>query len=172
MADNNIKSLFLAYRGELQAFLMRKVRDAEIAADLTQEAFARYAEHMAKETAPAIANQRAYLYRVANNLATDHLRGTARRGGPPVHLDFAEQMPDETPSPEHKLGDKQDLDLVRTALMDLPVLTRQIVVLHRVQGMTYKQVAERLAISESSVQKHLAKAIRHILRLTRPEEIP
>ncbi len=158
---------FLAYRGEVLAYLTRKLRDAELAADLTQEAFMRLSESEAG-AAGAVGNPRAYLYRVAHNLAVDHVRRqNPRRDTAPVSDAVLEEVPDGRPSPEQVLGERQRLDIARSAVLDLPERTRQVFVLARLDGLTYRQVAETLGISESSVQKHLAKAVAHVMQRLR-----
>lgn len=158
---------FLAYRGEVLAYLTRKLRDAELAADLTQEAFMRLSESGAG-AAGAVGNPRAYLYRVAHNLAVDHVRRQSpRRDAAPVSDAVLAEVPDGRPSPEQVLGERQRLDIARSAVLDLPERTRQVFVLARLDGLTYRQVAETLGISESSVQKHLAKAVAHVMQRLR-----
>lgn len=154
---------FLAYRGEVLAYLTRTLRDADLAADLTQEAFMRLAD-AGDGTRAVVSNHRAYLYRLAHNLAVDHLRRHRARTAPESDLDT---VPDARPSPEQVLGGRQRLDVVRAALMELPERTRTIFVLARLDGLTYRQVAERLEISDSSVQKHLAKAVAHVMKRLR-----
>lgn len=78
MTGKTLKGLFLAHRRELHAYLTDKLKDADTAADLTQEAFLRYAEQDAGAN-PAIVHGRSYLYRTAHNLAIDHVRLRARQ---------------------------------------------------------------------------------------------
>ena len=76
----DLKGLFLAHRRELQAYLTETLRDADTAADLTQETFLRYAEQRQGDGAMVI-HERAYLYRTARNLAIDQSRRLAHRHG-------------------------------------------------------------------------------------------
>jgi RNA polymerase sigma factor (sigma-70 family) len=167
LANKDIKSLFLAHRRELQAYLTRKLRDGEAAADLTQEAFLRFAER-GTGTPATVAHPRAYLYRTAHNLAVDHVRRSRREETdlpPPVELT---EIADENASPERSADARGELARVRAALLELPERTRQVFVLIRIDHLTYGEVAERLEISSSSVQKHLAKAIKHVMQRLRP----
>ncbi len=75
MSPKDLKRLFLAYRFEIQAYLVRQLQDIETAADLTQETFLRYAQQPATST---VLQARANLYRTARNLAINHVRGKRR----------------------------------------------------------------------------------------------
>jgi RNA polymerase sigma factor (sigma-70 family) len=161
----DLGKLFLAHRRELQSYLTRRLRDREMAADLTQEAFLRFVEQGA---GAAVVHDRSYLYRTAQNLAIDHVRrGERQRTHAVAHEDIAD-IPEDRPNPEEALEGRQRLDLLRAAVQQLPDRTREIFVLHRIEALTYDEVAARLGISESSVQKHLAKALQQIVQRTKP----
>ena len=168
LARNDIKGLFLAHRHEVHAYLTRKLRDAETAADLTQETFLRYAEHTCGRLATVVTHQRSYLYRTAHNLAVDHMRREIRERTDALSDGEFGGIADDAPSPERTLGGRHDLAIVRSAILELPERTRQIFALARIEGLTYREVADRLQISDSSVQKHLAKATEHVMRRLRP----
>lgn len=168
MATRDLKGLFLAHRRELHAFLTRKLRDADIAADLTQETFLRLAEFREGNPAVAIAHERSYLYRTAHNLAVDHLRREGRARTEPVADHEIAEIPGDAPLPEQIVSGRDELGRIRKALLELPERTRQVFALARIEGLIYQDVADRLGISTSSVQKHLARATRHVmLRLRR-----
>ena len=167
MASQDIKRLFLAHRRELQAYLTRLLRSPDRAADLTQETFLRFAEYSGANPSAVITHERSYLYRTAHNLAVDHIRRESRERTDAVPDDELVEVVDETPSPERAVGGRSDLELVRSAVQELPERTRRIFVLARIEGLTYHDVAERLRISESSVQKHLAKATKHVMQRLR-----
>ena len=169
LASNDIKGLFLAHRRELQTYLTRKLRDAETASDLTQETFLRFAEHGHSSAAAAVTHERSYLYRTAHNLAVDYARRQRRERTDAVGPDDLAVLPDDRPSPERIAGGHDELGRVRKALLELPERTRQVFALARIEGLTYREVAQRLQISDSSVQKHLAQAVRHVLQRLRPQ---
>ncbi|NTF44310.1 RNA polymerase sigma factor [Rhizobium rhizogenes] len=161
MVNDALKGLFLAHRRELQAYLTRKLRDADTAADLTQETFLRYAE-LGSPTGATIANERSYLYRTAHNLAVDHVRQRQRRKTDATSADDLASIADDRPTLEEEADGRQRLERLHEIVNELPELTRSIFTLNRMDGLTYAQVAIRLGISDSSVQKHLSRALSHI----------
>lgn len=171
VTENPLIRLFHSYRAELQSYLTRRLRDPELAADLTQEAFLRYAEHP-PAMAGEILNNRSYLYRTAHNLAVDHIRKTTRdqtdMPGDPVMT----ALPDDQPGQEIQTADRQRLRQLRDVLDELPVRTRQVFALNRIEGLSYQQVASRMGISESSVQKHLSRALLHATQRLRDKDGP
>ena len=166
--SKDIKRLFLAHRRELQAYLTRKLGgDRDIAADLTQETFLRFAQQRSGHPAKAIAHERSYLYRTAHNLAVDHMVRESQDKTDAIPQGELVAIPDDTPSPEQATLQRNRLALVRAALLELPERTRQVFALARLEGLTYREVATRLEISDSSVQKHLAKATEHVMQRLR-----
>lgn len=167
MASKDIRRLFLAHRRELQAYLTRIVRDAETAADLTQETFLSFAERDRGNPAAVIVHERSYLYRTAHNLAIDHVRRRGYERTEAADADALAGFQDDRPPADRVIGGRDELDRVRDALLELPERSRQVFALARIEGLTYREVAVRLAISDSSVQKHLAKAIKHVMQRLR-----
>jgi RNA polymerase sigma-70 factor (ECF subfamily) len=153
--------LFVAHRRELHAYLTARLRDRDVAADLTQEVFLRYAEQAGKAT---VSHERSYLYRTAHNLAIDYVRALERRRTDTVPEEAFADIADERPGPEDIVDARERLQQLRAVIGELPPLTQRIFDLHRLQELTYGEVAAQLGISESSVQKHLAKSQVHIAR--------
>ncbi len=168
MTGKTLKGLFLAHRRELQAYLTNKLKDAETAADLTQEAFLRYAEQNSS-TGPDVVHGRSYLYRTAHNLAVDHVRQKARQKTDASAHDEMADIADDQPTQEEQADARQKLERLQAAVAELPERTRQIFVMNRIEGLSYAETAKRLEISESSVQKHLAKALLHVTQRLRPQ---
>lgn len=160
MSKPNLAALYLAHGEALELFLYGFVRCPHTAADLMQETFVKLAQQ------PAAANaevNRPYIFRVAKNLAIDHHRKQARRNTFPTSLEVLDGTPDDTPSAQQTTEDRERLKALLQAMSVLPVRTQQVFCLNRVYGMTYVEVARHLDISESAVQKHLARAVAHAM---------
>lgn len=107
-----------------------------------------------------ISNPRAYLYRLAANLATDHGRERTRR----TRL-LAEHYlwgPDEVLSTEEQAMAQDELQRVLEAAEHLPEPTRTIFRLHRLQGMTQVEVAKRQGVSVTTVENHVRSALQRL----------
>lgn len=156
----DLKTLFLAYGRELHLYLTTRLRDSDTAADLVQETFLRFAEQRSTE---AVLHDRAYLFQTARNLAIDHFRQEQRRRTTPTPQEDLVLIAEDGPGQEETVAARQRLDHLQTLIDELPDLTRRIFVLNRLEGMTHAEVARHLGISESSVQKHLAKALHHAM---------
>ena len=162
----DLKALFRDHRRELQAYLTETVRDPDLAADLTQETFLRFARQ-AEDTAGAVQHVRSYLYRTARNLAIDHARQQARQRTEATLSQNLNEIADDSPSVEEAAISRQRLEALRNAVDELPERTKQIFILSRLDGLKQRQVAERLGISESAVRKHLSMALQHIMQRVR-----
>lgn len=150
------ESLIEQHRQELARFLSRRVSCQETANDLLQDLFLRLVN--VKSTEP-IHNPRAFLYRVAANLATDHLR---RQQADPFGWADQEAMAVATvsASPEQHFLNMQELDLCEQTLRQLSPLCLKIFMMSRFDGLTHQQIADELGISASWVEKNIIKALK------------
>ena len=162
---HNVERLFRSQQMRLRTYLNTYVGNQDTAADLVQETFLRFME---KSDGTRINSAISYLYRIAANLAMDHLRREKRHQTKrmvPEQLAYAVA---NTPQPDKVTDTREKIERLRSAVQELPALTRQVLVLCRLQFLTYAEVATKLGISESSVQKHLTKALQHIKQNVNP----
>lgn len=152
----DITALYQLYRQELTHHLFRMVNCYETAQDLVQESYI----ILARSASVAVINQpRGFLYRTANNLALDHLRHNkivARH----AELASAVDKPKQA-STEAEITQKQWRALLAAAVDELPPRCRDAFILHKIHGLSYREVAQRLSISESAVEKHITKGLLH-----------
>lgn len=153
----DLQQLFLEAREQLQRHLCRRTENVQVAADLTQELYLKLSS--IKAPIPDRDQGRAYLFRMAGNLAIDHLRSEARRTellrGSQVLFEDTDLSPDEL------VASQDDLRQFELALSELPPLCREILVMARVQGLEHKEIARRLGVSLSLVEKYQRRALRH-----------
>ncbi len=151
-----IASLFHQYREELTRRLIGMVKSRETAADLVQDTYLRLlrlgAQHIVEQP-------RALLHKIATNLAIDHLRKEKHSVQGIDCLDTAMAVPCHGPSPERQLLGKQRFRLFMQAIEHLPARTREAFLLCRVYGYSYQEIATRMNISESGVEKLLMRAL-------------
>jgi RNA polymerase sigma factor (sigma-70 family) len=163
--QENLDTLFRQHHKELYGLACRRLGRCDMAADVVQDAFVRYAD-MAKADidGDAVEQPRQFLCRIVANLIIDQGRRDRRRGSHAVLDDVADQLPDSQPAPDKALETRQRLALLRAALDELPPSCRDALLLSRVGELTHAEVAERLGVSCSMVSKNIMRALRHCER--------
>lgn len=155
-ADLDVGALSATYSAALKRYFLRQSVSAEDADDLVQEVFVRLVR---MDNQDEIENSQAFLFRIAANLLKDKRRRHVVRQGD-RHDAFEDDMPaTEVFSPERVLIGKQELAGIKDAIIALPPKTREAFILHRFEGLTYREISEALGISVSSVEKHMMSAI-------------
>jgi RNA polymerase sigma factor (sigma-70 family) len=150
--------LLLTERLSLLRLAQRIVGTTPAAEDVTQSLWLRVQRI---DDDPPILNKRAYLYRLATNLATDHARAAYRRDELFDASELPVDVPSEAPSAEQRMLDRERLRRFEVALDELPLRCRQVFVLRRIDGLPASEVAARLGITVNAVAKHVRIAVRH-----------
>jgi RNA polymerase sigma-70 factor (ECF subfamily) len=139
-------------------------RDPE---DLLQSAFVRLEEYRSRAE---VADPRAFLVRVAVNLAHDERRTPAARL-PREPLDAGGLgLADDKPLQDEVLEVRNRLRKVQQALGELSPRTRQVFLMHRIEHLKYREIAAELGITVSAVEKHVAKAAYFLSERMQDEE--
>ncbi len=157
MAPSDVHSLYRQYGDEIRRYLVRRSHCAETAADLTQETFVRL---LRGDDGARIGSPRAYLYRIAANLLTDHARKERTRP-PQVGGDRLDRLLDEAPDQERTLLARDEVRRLRRAIDEMPPRRREIFVLHKFEGLSYAEIAERLGIAKNTVMVQMMQALAH-----------
>jgi len=169
MSDRGLAELYTLHRRELLRFLAARTGVGTEADDLMQELWFKVAN---APTGP-VSNGRAYLFRIANNLVLDRVRERKRReireqkwsdaeyGTVPASGEVADNRADI----EAEMEARQEAAVLASAIANLPDGARRVLRLHKIDGLSHDEVAERLGISRSGVEKHMAVAMKHLRRL-------
>lgn len=157
----------LLYRDQaprLRRRLGAQLKSSEEARDLVQDAFARLIGAGARQ---ALNQPEAFLNRIIRNLLIDRSRRRAVRG-PHVPID-TDVEPAVRPTQADGLELAQMRERYRAAVDALPARTRDVFRLHRIDGLSYKEIALRLKISPRTAEWHVAEALVRIGRCLEEE---
>ncbi|MCQ2996649.1 sigma-70 family RNA polymerase sigma factor [Pseudomonas syringae] len=145
------------YYRELVSFLNARLGNRQAAEDIVHDTYLRVLE---RSSNTPIEQPRAFLYRTALNLVIDgHRRNVLRQT---ESLDVLENEECYfSPSPQATIDTGQRLDMVQRALAELPELCRESFLLRKLEGLSHPEIAERLGISNSLVEKHIVNAMKH-----------
>jgi RNA polymerase sigma-70 factor (ECF subfamily) len=165
-AGDDLVDLEALYRDQsprLLRSLTRRTANAEDARDLMQEIFCRVAGLAAGANLPVIERPQAYLSRIATNLLRDRAKRAARR------MQDSHVPADDVPlvgTDQHRLLESRDmLQRVEAVVLRLRPKTREIFMAHRVEGLSYADIAQRTGLSVKGVEKQMSKAIAAIDRV-------
>jgi RNA polymerase sigma-70 factor (ECF subfamily) len=163
-----VSSLFERYGRDLSGFLKTRLETQE-AEDVAQKTYLKLLQHPNPD---AIHNPHAYLFKTAANLALDHLR--RRTGWLRRHISDctgAESSSALEAGPDATVDSVRQLQRFREALASLPPICRTVFLLNRIDGLTHKEIAQRVGISKKSVERYIIKALERCQRrLGRPQE--
>jgi RNA polymerase sigma-70 factor (ECF subfamily) len=149
-----VKQLFDDHNRALISFLHARLHNEDEARDVAQEAYVRLLE---LDNLDAIGFVRAYLFRIAANLAIDRLR---HRGSRETAMpgEFFETLSDER-SPERIAIAAEQLALVRTVVLELPDNCRRAFVWHVFGGQSTVDIGARLSLSDRMIRIYIAEAL-------------
>jgi RNA polymerase sigma-70 factor (ECF subfamily) len=152
------------YRKPIVNFMYRMAHNQAVAEELAQEVFLRV--YRSRETYRAEARFSTWLYRIATNLGVNYARDTRlERAASTVYLDEADSetgttpdVADLTPSAEAHMLRRERMNAIRQHVMALPERQRMAVLMHKYEGMDYKQIGDVLKLSESATKSLLFRA--------------
>lgn len=167
-SDSGLQAIYASERLALLRFLAARTGDPGEAEDVLQELWIKL---QSIEAGP-IANGRAYLFRMAQNLVLDRLREQKRRGARERSYSdeaFGDAPPGTEPldpdqNAEERLIAHGEAERLAQAIATLPEGAQRVLRLHKIDGLSHGEVAARLGISRSGVEKHMAVAMAHLRR--------
>jgi RNA polymerase sigma-70 factor (ECF subfamily) len=168
-SGDGLALLLSQHRAPLLRFLRARTGDAAEAEDVVQELWLR----LRTQPVGPVSNGRAYLFQMANNLVLDRVRERQRRARRDRQWSESVQLagggggevaaPD--PAPPDALIEEEELKQLAAAVDALPEGARRAFWMHKIEGASHAEVAARLGISRSGVEKHIALAMKHLRRM-------
>jgi RNA polymerase sigma-70 factor (ECF subfamily) len=150
-ANRDFEAFFLAHEHEITSYLWRMTGDEHAASDLSQESFLRAWQQF--DRIRQYERPGGWLFRVATNLALQHLRRRSARVGSAIPLD--EAWGPLASDPGQRLVER---DLVRETLLELTPKARALLILREVNGLSAEEVGKVLKMSREAVKVGLWRA--------------
>lgn len=147
------------HRPGLLAFFLRRVHSHSEAEDLTQEVFSRIAAMDGRTMRQADA----YIFQVAANLLRDRARRLSVRAEFVAGTRAIDGTGIDLIDPYRVAAGREAIAILRAGLDELPERTRQIFLLFRYEHLDHKAIADSFGISASAVQKHIYRAMAHLV---------
>lgn len=149
--------IFIAHRAQLRRVALKIVGAAEVADEITQEAYLKLAEGACKRP---VNNPFCYCCQIVRNLALDYRRRQALEATYRVHTDNGE-LPQIAGGimPDRWLHDRSVFDAIEKALATLPPRTRHVFELYRLAGLTQREIARQIGCSATLVNFMLKDAV-------------
>jgi len=160
---------YLSRRADLKRFLAIRLGSEEEAEDVVQELFLKIERSTGIDA--NVRSPAAYLFTMALNLSRSYRRErlrARRRDGQWVETNNVMAGPDaiaDAPSADSVYDAKQRIEQVAAALEKLSPQCRNVFRLHKFEGLSHAEVAARLGISRSTVEKHMTTALKALLRM-------
>ena len=157
-SNGTLASLHRDHWGDLCRYLMATFgQGPPEPEDIAQRAFARVAAH---GDFRSIRNPKAFLWRIAQNIAVSEKRSQAVRRRQPQDIGGGSlPSPGDAVTPERVLVAKEQMAAIVATLDAMPAKRRRMLVLNRIEGLSFAEIARRTGLSQTAVKKHVARAM-------------
>jgi RNA polymerase sigma-70 factor (ECF subfamily) len=162
-----VAALFAKHHGEIYGYLVRMLRDGELAADLTQDAFVK--AYKAYDTLEKDENARAWLYQIAHRVALDELR----RRKIVRMIPWSGEARGAAPSAEHLAMNLRLSGPLERALAQIPERQRAALLLAELHDLTGLELAAAMGVSHVAARAILTRAresLRRALAIEKEQE--
>lgn len=162
-----IEHLFRQHNDKLVSFLNARLRSEAEANEVAQESYVRMLE---LDRPGMVSFQRAYLFKIAANLAVDRLRRRFVRREANTREAFKDWL--STPGADRQVLAQDEVMQLQTALGQLPEKTQEVFRRHFLDGETLQEIAQQLHLTDRMVRYHLARSLSHCRAQLGPQELP
>ena len=165
MPESPLVQAFRENERDLVQFLVARLKSAFVAQDIAQELYLKVSLLDGQEP---VRNGRAYLFRMAANLAIDHQRRESRQAELLAEAQAWLGEGRDPATPEQTLIARAELRRLEQALGELPPTTRRIFHLSRFEEKSQREIAAIVGLSPTAVFKHLRNAVDHLAKVRDP----
>lgn len=156
-----VGSHVLPHEADLRAWLRRLAVSPDQIDDVVQETYCKLA---AMDGVAHIENGRAYFFQTARHIMLSQIRRSRI-----VRIDSSTEIDalnivDSEPSPERITASRRELERVQRLIQGLPERCRQIFELRRIHGVSQKEIARRLGVTENAVESQASRGLKLILK--------
>ena len=156
-ALRRLSSVFLEHQSSLKRFIARFFSRPQDVEDVVQETYLR--AFGAVKAGEDLRSPKAFLFRIARNVALNELATKSRLLTDYMEDSQLQDVIDHGSSTEDQVAGQEKLAMFCGAVATLPAQCRRAFLMRKVYGLSHKEIAERLGISTSTVEKHIASGL-------------
>jgi len=164
MRESMLLRAYREHEWELLRFLARRLGSAHLASDIAHDL---YVKLLGAADHPDIRDRKAYLFGMAANLATDHLRVEGRRGEILAEASGSVWRQTDELTPERHALARAELGYLERVIAGLPERSRQVFHLNRYEGKSQAEIAAILGLGATTVYKDLKLVMDTLLKARR-----
>ena len=167
--NETISEAFYENEGPLKTFISRFIYRPHDVDDIAQETFIRAFK---AEKKGVIDHPKAYLYRVARNLAFKELTKKSNKMTSFIEDSCSPEVLESSEDVERQVGTLEKLERVKTAIAQLPPQCQRVFIMRKVYGFSHKEISQELGISVSTVEKHIVSGLKRCRQSVKRQEAP
>lgn len=166
---SQITNAFVEQQRPLKAFISRFIRRPQDIDDIAQETFIRA---FSAEKKGDIQHPKAYIYRVARNLAFETLTKKTNQLTSYIEDSCDQSLMQSGEDVEDSVIVSEKFDRVKLAIAEMPPQCQRVFIMHKVYGFKYREISQQLGISVSTVEKHIMTGLKKCRQSVKHQEKP
>ena len=156
--------LYDRYARRIASKLIGILKSKELSQDILQDVFAKIWD--VRDSIDPEQSFSAYLYKIAVNLSSNTFRKSLRETAMRIHIAKRDESYNHI---EEAIAIKDQQEILNKALAKLPRKQRDVYILHKIEGLSHKEISEQLGITLSAVNQHIHRASKAIRQTVTPE---
>lgn len=166
---SQITKAFVEQQRPLKSFISRFIRRPQDIDDIAQETFVRA---FLAEKKGEIQHPKAYIYRVARNLAFETLTKKSTQLTSYIEDSCDQSLLHSGENVEDSMVVTEKFERVKVAIAEMPPQCQRVFIMHKVYGFKYREISQQLGISVSTVEKHIMTGLKKCRQSVKHQEKP